>query len=50
MASTEKPPVVVVLQMTGGNDYMNTVIPYTDSNYYDGREDAERGSGQRSEG
>ena len=29
--------MVVVLQMTGGNDYMNTVIPYTDQNYYDSR-------------
>ena len=37
MAPSNKPPVLVVLQMTGGNDYFNTVIPYTDSNYYDGR-------------
>ena len=32
-----KPPVLVVLQLTGGNDYFNTVIPYTDGNYYDAR-------------
>ena len=32
-----KPPVLVVLQLTGGNDYFNTVIPYTDGNYYDSR-------------
>ena len=37
MTTTSKPPVLVVLQLTGGNDYMNTVIPYTDQNYYDGR-------------
>ena len=35
MANTNKPPVLVVLQLTGGNDYFNTVIPYTDGNYYD---------------
>jgi uncharacterized protein (DUF1501 family) len=33
----KKPPVIVVLQLTGGNDYFNTIIPYTDSNYYDNR-------------
>ncbi len=32
-----KPPVLVVLQLTGGNDYFNTVIPYNDQNYYDSR-------------
>ena len=37
MTTKEKPPVLVVLQLTGGNDYLNTVIPYTDSNYYDAR-------------
>ena len=28
MTSTKKDPVVVVLQLTGGNDFFNTVIPY----------------------
>ena len=37
MATTQKDPVLVVLQMTGGNDYMNTVIPYSDPRYYDNR-------------
>ena len=37
MANSNKPPVLVVLQLTGGNDYFNTVIPYTDGNYYDSR-------------
>ena len=30
-------PVVVVLQLTGGNDYLNTVIPYTNPIYRDAR-------------
>ena len=37
MTSTKKDPVVVVLQLTGGNDYFNTIIPYTDPLYYDNR-------------
>ena len=37
MATTQKDPVLVVLQMTGGNDYMNTVIPYSDPRYRDNR-------------
>ena len=37
MTSTKKDPVIVVLQLTGGNDYFNTVIPYNDSSYYDNR-------------
>ena len=37
MATTKKDPVLVVLQLTGGNDYMNTVIPYTDPRYRDNR-------------
>src|SRR5919204_995262 len=37
MASTSKDPVLVVLQLTGGNDYLNTVIPYTNPLYRDYR-------------
>ena len=37
MTSTSKDPVLVVLQLTGGNDYMNTVVPYGDPLYYDNR-------------
>ena len=37
MGNSNTPPVLVVLQLTGGNDYFNTVIPYTDGNYYDSR-------------
>jgi uncharacterized protein (DUF1501 family) len=37
MTSAKKDPVLVVLQLTGGNDYFNTVIPYNDSLYYDNR-------------
>ena len=37
MASTKKDPVIVVLQLTGGNDYFNTVIPYNDPLYVDNR-------------
>ena len=37
MAGNGKPPVLVILQLTGGNDYFNTLIPYNDGNYYDMR-------------
>ena len=37
MTSTKKDPVIVVLQLTGGNDYFNTVVPYSDPLYYDNR-------------
>ena len=30
-------PVLVVLQLTGGNDYLNTVVPYSNPLYYDNR-------------
>jgi len=37
MAATQKDPVLVVLQLTGGNDYLNTVIPYNNGLYKDNR-------------
>ena len=37
MTAITKPPVFVVLQLTGGNDYLNSVVPYTDPYYYDNR-------------
>ena len=37
MAPTSKGPVVVVLQLTGANDYLNCVIPYTSRIYRDNR-------------
>ena len=32
-----KSPVFVVVQLTGGNDFMNTIIPYTSPVYHDNR-------------
>ena len=37
MSGESKDPVLVVLQLTGGNDYMNTVVPHGDSLYRDYR-------------
>ena len=34
---TAKDPVLVVVQLTGGNDFMNTLVPYTEGAYYDAR-------------
>ena len=37
MTSTNRDPVLIVVQLTGGNDYMNTVVPYGDPLYRDNR-------------
>jgi uncharacterized protein (DUF1501 family) len=37
MSNKNKDPVIVVLQLTGGNDYMNTVVPHSNSQYRDYR-------------
>ena len=37
MNMNDKQPVLVVVQLSGGNDFMNTVVPYTNPNYYDSR-------------
>jgi uncharacterized protein (DUF1501 family) len=37
MASTTKDPVLVVLQLSGGNDGLNTFIPYSNPLYFDNR-------------
>ena len=37
MTINGKPPVLVVVQLTGGNDFMNTLVPYSNPVYYDAR-------------
>ena len=37
MASKEKNKSLVVLQLSGGNDYLNTIVPYNNGIYYDSR-------------
>ena len=37
MAGNGKNPVLVIVQLSGGNDFMNTIIPYTEPAYHDAR-------------
>ena len=37
MNQSDKDPVLVVVQLTGGNDYLNTVIPHSNPLYHDYR-------------
>jgi uncharacterized protein (DUF1501 family) len=37
MAIISKSPVLVVVQLSGGNDFMNTVVPFTNGIYHDSR-------------
>jgi uncharacterized protein (DUF1501 family) len=37
MTTTKKDPVLVVLQLSGGNDALNTIVPYTNPLYRDNR-------------
>ena len=37
MTTKNSEKTLVVVQLTGGNDFMNTIVPYTDSHYYDAR-------------
>lgn len=35
--TTTKQKSLVVVQLTGGNDFMNTIVPYTNEHYFDAR-------------
>ena len=37
MATKSREKTLVVIQLTGGNDFMNTIVPYTNEHYYDAR-------------
>ena len=37
MATIKRDPVLVVLQLSGGNDCLNTIVPYSNGLYFDNR-------------
>ena len=37
MPTVSKDPILVVIQLSGGNDYVNTIVPYSSDTYYDNR-------------
>ena len=37
MSSAKSDRSFVVIQLSGGNDYLNTVVPYNNEHYYDFR-------------
>ena len=37
MTTKKREKTLVVVQLTGGNDFMNTIVPYTNGHYYDAR-------------
>ena len=37
MVSTKRDRSLVLIQLSGGNDCLNTVVPYNDGHYYDSR-------------
>ena len=37
MTTETKEKTLVVIQLTGGNDFMNTIVPYNNEHYYDAR-------------
>lgn len=37
MTTTKREKSLIVIQLSGGNDYLNTVVPYVEGRYYDSR-------------